>query len=110
MVRVPHRDVFVRLISFKLKEANVILSEFCGGTQPGDHCLVISVKSTHSNSIMVLFFVFDKETNIDFIVRASGGGTVVLPLQFASFFPNEPFIVTVFYSCGCTWATLKLIS
>lgn len=50
-----HRDVSVRLVSSKLKDAKVILSEFCDGTQPEDHCLVISVKSTHSSLAMALF-------------------------------------------------------
>jgi len=61
VVRVPYSASwgrFVRLISFKLKEANMILSEYCGGMQPGDHCLVISVKSIRSSNIMVLFFAF----------------------------------------------------
>lgn len=53
-----HGDVFVRFIGFKLKDANMILSEFCGGTQPGDHCLVISVKCTHSGSTVGFFSFF----------------------------------------------------
>lgn len=79
---VLHGDVFIILISFKLKDANMILSELCGGMQPGDHRLVISVKSTHSGSTVAFFFFFSffKKTKIVFILRASGSGTVVLPL------------------------------
>lgn len=53
---VLHRDVFVRLMNFKLKDTKMILSELCGGMQPEDCCLVISVKSTHSSSTMACFF------------------------------------------------------
>lgn len=51
-----HRDVSVSLISFKLKDAKMILFEFCGGGQLEDRCLVIGIKSTHSSSTMACFF------------------------------------------------------
>lgn len=90
-----HRDVFVRLISFKLKDAKMILSEFCGGTQPEDHCLVISVKSTHSNSAMACFFFFILRKLILISLRASGGETVVLSLQFTWIFLSQTFVVSL---------------
>lgn len=50
-----HRDIFVRLVSFKLKEVSMILSELCGETQPGGHCLSL-VLNPHIPAQPWLFF------------------------------------------------------
>lgn len=78
-----HGDVFVRLISFKLKDANMILSEFCGGMQPGDHCLVISVKCTRSGSTMAffLFFSLRKPKLISFWVLQGVNGRITFAVR-----------------------------
>lgn len=61
-----HRDVFVRLLSFKLKDAKMILSEFCGGTQPEDRYLVLNPHVPTQLWLGFWFFFYFKKTDTDF--------------------------------------------